>query len=215
MDHAKYHQLVLLWITDPKKFHDYLLRMAPIVVRYGGAGDRSFQPLSIWSETITLPHIVNFVHYDSKKSYEEFNNDPDFKKIEHLRGESTKLISYEGYLCLEKPNSLGIENREYNIEIAKYKNGSPDAYRQYEAEGEGVMKAYGFDVEFILDVEPKPSGQKPADFVKISYFKSALDKGNFEKEPVHKNIEAMYPFSVEDSTWISGKIYPMSLSGQK
>jgi hypothetical protein len=159
-----------------------------------------------------LPHIINLVHYDSKQAYTDFNNDPEFKKIEHLRSESTKLVSYEGYLNLEKPSSDGLSERVYNIEIANYKNGLPDAYRKYEAEGESKMKKYGFEVEFILDIESKPSGTKQPDFAKISYFKNATDKTNFEKDPAHKDIEQiLYPAAIDNAIWISGKIHPATL----
>lgn len=208
MKNSKYHQLVLLWITDAPKFQHYLQQMAPIVTRYGGAGDRSFQPSAIWADGIELPHIVNLVHYDSKKAYENFNNDPDFRKIEHLRSESTKIMSYEGYLQLEKASGDGLKDREYNIEIVRYKNGSPEAYREYEMKGEEKMKEYGFEVEFVLDIESKSSGKMQPDMAKVSYFKSAAGKTRFEQDPAHKDIEALYPSTIDSVIWISGKIHP-------
>jgi uncharacterized protein (DUF1330 family) len=212
-DNKKFHQLVLLWITHPAKFQEYIEKMRPIVRKYGGTGDRSFQPLAIWAEGMELPHIVNLVHYDSKTAYMDFNNDPEFKRIEYLRSESTKLVSYEGYLRFENVLSAGLKEREYNIEIVNYKNGVADAYWKYETDGETKMKQYGFEVEFALDIEPKPSGIKQPDFAKISYFKNADDKAAFEKDPMHKTIEqTLYPSAIDSVIWISAKIHPMTLN---
>lgn len=207
-DKKKYHQLVLLWITDPQKFQEYLIKMRPIVTRYGGAGDRSFQPSMIWADGMELPHIVNLVHYDTKESYHSFNNDLEFKKIEHLRSESTKLISFEGYLRVDNPSGNGLSEREYNIEIVNYKDGKGDGYKKYEMEGESKMRKYGFEVEFTLDVEPKPSGIKQPDLIKISYFKNATGKADFEKDKDHKYVEqVLYPSAIDKVIWITGKIY--------
>lgn len=211
MKNDKYYQLVLLWITDPVKFQEYLQKMAPVVTRYGGAADRSFQPSAIWAEGMELPQVVNLVHYDSKEAYQDFNDDPDFKQIEHLRSESTKIISYEGYLRLANPSGRRLNDREYNIEILSYKNGSPAAYSKYELEGEGKMREYGFDVEFILDIESKPSEQKKPNMAKVSYFNDARCKMNFERDPAHKDIEALYPSTIDSVIWISAKIHQMAV----
>jgi uncharacterized protein (DUF1330 family) len=211
MTDRKYHQLVLLWISDPAKYQEYLQKLRPIVARYGGGADRIFQPTSIWAEGLEMPHVVNLVHYDSKKAFDEFKDDPEFKKIVHLRSESLKMISFEGYLAVENPSSEGLRERDYNIELVYYKNGSPEAYRKYEEEGETRMKAYGFEVEFVLNIESKSAERQP-DFAKISYFKSATDKANFEKEPMHKTIEEeLYPSAIDKVIWISGKIHPVML----
>lgn len=211
MKNEKYYQLVLLWITDLPKFQNYLQKMAPIVTKYGGTGDRSFQPSAIWADGMELPHIVNLVHYDSKKAYEDFNSDPSFKQIEHLRSESARIISYEGYLRVDSRSDNGLLDREYNIEIVNYKNGSAALYHTYESEGESKMKEYGFKVEFILDIESKPSGKKQPDIAKISYFKDVNGKSNFERDPAHKKIEALYPSAIDSVVWISGKIHSMSV----
>jgi uncharacterized protein (DUF1330 family) len=212
MDNEKYYQLVLLWITDPTKFQEYLQKMAPIVTRYGGAADRSFIPSSIWPDRMDIPHIVNFVHYDSKQAYQDFNMDSDFRKIEHLRSQSTKLISFEGYPVLKNPINGDITKREYNIEIANYKPGAQSEYRKYEEEGEGKMREYGFDVEFVMKVESKPDSKLQPDFVKISYFKTATDKSNFEKDPSHKQVEALYPSVVDNVIWINARINMVAAS---
>jgi uncharacterized protein (DUF1330 family) len=212
-ENRKFHQLVLIWITHPAKFQEYIEKMRPIVSKYGGIGDRSFQPSAIWAEGMELPHIVNLVHYDSKTAYTDFNNDPEFKRIEHLRSESAKLVSYEGYLRFENVLSAGLKEREYNIEIVNCKNGAPDAYRKYEIDGETKIREYGFEVEFVLDIEPKPSGIQQPDFAKISYFKNSNDKAAFEKDPMHKFIEqTLYPSAIDSVIWMSAKIHPMTLN---
>jgi uncharacterized protein (DUF1330 family) len=209
---AQYYQLVLLWINDPTKFQRYLEYMAPIVSKYGGKGDRSFIPLTIWADAVDLPHVVNLVHYDTKDAYENFKMDPEFLAIEHLRSEATKIISFEGYLR-EHPmpkTTTEIFDRAYNIEIVTYKNGSSELYRRYEAEGESKMTPYGFNVEFVLDVDPKSNSLNGPDIVKISYFNSVVEKQKFEKDPSHQLIEkVLYPAATERVIWIAAKILPL------
>ena len=121
------------------------------------------------------------------------------------------MISYEGYLRVNNPSDNGLIDREYNIEIVNYKNGSPAPYHTYELEGESKMREYGFEVEFVLDNESKPSGKKMPDMAKISYFKNANDKVDFERDPAHKSIETLYPSTIDSVVWISGKIHPMTV----
>jgi uncharacterized protein (DUF1330 family) len=208
----KYHQLVLIWVSDPAKYQTYLQKLRPIVAKYGGKADRIFQPTSIWAEGLELPHIVNLVHYDSKKAFDVFKDDPDFKKIVPLRSESIKMISFEGYLNVENSSSAGLKERMYNIELVYYKNGLPETYRKYEAEGEKKMKDYGFEIEFVMAIEAQSVQERQPDLAKISYFKSAADKANFEKDPMHKTIEeALYPAAIDKVIWITGQIHPMML----
>jgi hypothetical protein len=186
--------------------------MAPIVTKYGGNGDRSFIPSTIWADGVDLPHVINLVHYDTKDAYENFKIDPEFLAIEHLRSESTKIISFEGYLRGQPMPKITTElsDREYNIEIVTYKNGSSELYRKYEAEGEAKMKPYGFNVEFVLDVEPKSNSHNAPDIVKISYFNSVVEKQNFEKDPSHQLVEKiLYPAAIGKVIWIAAKILPM------
>lgn len=210
--HRNYHQLVLIWVNDSAKYQEYLQKLRPIVTRYGGKADRIFQPVSMWAEGLELPHIVNLVHYDSKKAFVEFSNDPDFKQIVHLRSEAIKMMSFEGYLAVENPSSAGLQERMYNIEVVYYKNGSPEAYRKYEADGESKMKAYGFEVEFVMAIEAPSAEVRQPDLAKVSYFKSAAGKANFEKDPMHKMIEEeLYPAAINKVIWIVGQIHPMMI----
>jgi uncharacterized protein (DUF1330 family) len=198
-----YHQLVLIWVRDPAKFQEYLRRLPPIVAKYGGAGDRTIQPTSIWADGLERPTIVNLVHYDDKESYQRFNADPDFLAIEHLRSESVDLMTFEGLLTHSGPSDDGLADRSYNVELLRYASGSPEAYRRYEREGEAVMRRYGFRVEYVLEIEP--SAARRFDLAKISYFPNSAAQADFENDPLHKVIEEeLYPAAVGDSIWITG-----------
>lgn len=75
------------------------------------------------------------------------------------------------------------------------------------------MKEYGFDVEFVLDIESKSIGVKQADLAKISYFKNAADKLRFEKDRAHKFIEqTLYPSAIDSVIWISGRTHSLMLN---
>jgi hypothetical protein len=149
------------------------------------------------------------VHYDSKYAFEEFKADPAFQKIEHLRSESTKLISFEGYLTHQNVSFDQLQEREYNIEIVNFKNSTPTAYQKYEDEGESKMKEYGFVVEYKMTVDGFPPSVPKPDLIKISYFSNVSDKTKFESDPMHKAIEQeLYPNAIENVIWISGKIHP-------
>jgi uncharacterized protein (DUF1330 family) len=199
----------LIWVNDSAKYQEYLQKLRPVVAKYGGIADRIFQPTSIWAEGLETPHIVNLVHYDSKEAFEALREDPDFKKIVHLRSESIHMMSFEGYMSVENPSLEGVKERLYNIELAYYRNRSPETYRKYEAEGEKKMKEYGFEIEYVMDMDVKSGEERQPDLAKISYFKSATDKSNFEKNPMHKTIEEeLYPAAIDKVIWISGQIHP-------
>lgn len=208
----KYHQLVLIWVNDLAKYQEYLQRLRPIVAQYGGEADKIFQPTAIWAESMEMPDMVNLVHYDSQKAFEAFKEDTEFQEIIPLRTEAIRIISFEGYLALENPSSEGLPERMYNIELVYYKDGSPEAYRKYEEEGEKRMSEYGFEVEYVLDIEAKPADGRQPDLAKVSYFKTASAKADFEKDPMHKTIEeVLYPSAMDKVIWISAKIHPMML----
>lgn len=209
----KYYELVLIWVKDPAKFEEYGAKVTPIVQKYGGGIDKMFAPSSIYAEDLEQPHIVNLVYYESKEAYTNFTNDPDFKAIEHLRNEGIDMISFRGYLNTNNPSFENLEERMYNIELANYKDGDKSTYKIYENEGEDKMKKYGFETEFVLDIDVQSSplnGQ--LDFAKISFFKNEASMSDFEKDPAHKLIEEeLYPNATENVIWISGKIHPMML----
>lgn len=117
MDDSRFYQLVLIWIRDPAMFGEYLRLLPPVVARYGGAADRSFAVTSIQADGLAPPQVVNLVHYDSQDAYQRFNEDPDFRAIEHLRSESVSLMSFEGWLRSADPSTDGLADRHYRIEI--------------------------------------------------------------------------------------------------
>lgn len=206
---TKYYQLVLVWVHDSAKYQEYLQKLAPIVTKYGGAAERIFQPTTIWAEELPLPNAVNFVHYDSKEAFAAFKADPAFQQIVHLRGESISMLAVEGELAFSQPSTDGLAERLYNIEFAYYKAGSPAAYQHYEAVGEAKMREYGFAVEYVLAVAGEQASARQPDIAKISYFKSAADRANFERDPFHKTIEEeLYPAAIDKVIWITGRIYP-------
>jgi uncharacterized protein (DUF1330 family) len=193
-----WHQLVLIWIHDPARFQDYLTAMAPIVRRYGGAADGSFAPTAIHAAGLTTPDVVNLVHYDNRAAFDAFTNDPDFQQIKHLRDESVDLLSFEGRLAKKSPPDSG---RTYGIEIVQFPNGSREAYQRYERDGESVMARYGFQVDYVLEIEG--SAEHRFDLVKISSFPSGADRAAFETDPLHQRVEReLYPAAVGDLIWI-------------
>lgn len=210
---GKYYELVLIWVQDPAKFQEYGQKVGPIVQKYGGGMDKIFAPSSIYANGMEQPHIVNLVHYDSKEAYEKFVGDTEFKKIEHLRNESIKMMSFRGYLTIDNSSFENLAERSYNIELANYKSGNNTAYKKYEEEGENKMKKYGFNVEFKLDIKEHTSTlNSPPDFAKISFFNNPSGMAEFEKDPAHKLIEEqLYPNATDNVIWITGVVHPMML----
>lgn len=203
-----WHQLVLIWIHDPARFHDYLTVMAPIVGRYGGAADCSFAPTAMHADGLTTPDVVNLVHYDNQSAFEAFTNDPDFQQIKHLRDESVDLLSFEGRLVHKNPAPPDPQ-RTYGIEIVRFPDGSREAYERYERDGESVMTRYSFQVDYVLDIDTTNSTERRFDLVKISSFPSSAQRAAFETDPLHQRIEReMYPAAVSDLIRIYATLRP-------
>jgi uncharacterized protein (DUF1330 family) len=202
----RYHQLVFIWVRDPAMFARYLRDLPPIVARYGGAADLSLRPTAIWADGLTLPDIVNLVHYDDQESYRQFNVDPDFQKIEHLRAGSVDLMTFEGYLATADP-SAGSPERLYNVELATYRDGTGEAYRAYEEHGEARMREHGYRVEYVLDAEVAPPGRPRPDLIKISSFPDAAAKVAFDADPARGEIEEkLYPAAADNVVWLTGQV---------
>ncbi|MEQ4208276.1 hypothetical protein [Actinopolymorpha sp. B9G3] len=156
-----YYQLVLIWIRDAAMFGEYLSQLPPIVAKYGGAADRIFQPLGVSGDALTLPHAVNFVHYDDKESYRHFGEDPEFRQIEPLRSGSIDMLAFEGWLTRANPTSDGFDDRIYAIDLEfSDKTSQPS----HEDTGRGV------EVEYVLRVDTGSavSGRTPHQ-VRIAY----------------------------------------------
>jgi len=205
-DGRTYHQLVFIWIRDPGMFAGYLRDLPPIVARYGGAADLSLRPTEVRADGLTLPDMVNLVHYDSREAYERFNADPDFAAIEHLRAGSVDLMTYQGHLSAADPSPTAAPQRVYNVELATFRDGGGAAYRAYEARGEARMRKYGHRVEYVLDAETTPTGRPRPDLIKISSFPDERAKASFEADPVHREIEEkLYPDSIDHVVWLTGR----------
>jgi uncharacterized protein (DUF1330 family) len=203
-----WHQLVLIWIRDPARFQDYLTALAPIVNRYGGAADRLFAPTAIHADGLTTPDAVNLVHYDSRAAFATFTDDPDFHQIKHLRDESVDLLSFDGRLTSKHPAPSDAD-RVYGIEIVGFPDGSRDAYARYEREEESAMARYGFQAEYVLDIETSSAVDRHFDLAKITSFPSSGKRAAFEADPEHTRIEQEpYPAAVADLIWIDAKLRP-------
>ena len=201
-----YHQLVFIWIRDSAMFAEYLRELPPIVARYGGAADLSLRPTTIWADGLTQPDIVNLVRYDDREAYQRFNSDPDFTRIEPLRAASVHLLTYEGYLTTADPSSAGAPGRDYNVELAGYRDGTGEAYRMYEERGESRMREYGYRVEYVLAAETAPAGRPRPDLIKISSFPDELARAAFAADPAHSEIEEkLYPAATDHVIWLTAR----------
>lgn len=207
----RYHQLVFIWVRDPAMFAEYLRDLPPIVARYGGAADLSLRPTAIRADGLTLPDVVNLVHYDDREAYQRFNADPDFRNIEHLRAGSVDLMTFEGYLATTGPSAAGSPERLYNVELATYRDGTGEAYRAYEEYGEAHMREHGYRVEYVLDAdvnaEAAPPGRPRPDLIKISSFPDQAAKAAFDADPAHSEIEEkLYPAAADHVVWLTGQV---------
>jgi uncharacterized protein (DUF1330 family) len=180
---SRYYQLVLIWVRDTEMFGEYLRLLPPVVARYGGAGDRSFEPTSVQGAGLELPHIVNLVHYDSKEAYQRFNEDPDFQAIAHLRSGSVDLMSFEGRLRRADPSPDGLADRSYLIDVTT-------------RAGDGI-DVPGHHTEYELDLEHGADGP---DLAVISYRRGAgPGPETGAAAPPHRHIR------------LAGRIHPAAL----
>jgi uncharacterized protein (DUF1330 family) len=194
-----YHQLVFIWIRDPAVFGEYLRALPPVVARYGGAADLSLRPTATSAGGLTLPDIVNLVHYDDRESFERFGADPDFREIEPLRARSVDLHTFEGQLSLADPSPHGSAHRLYEVELATYRDGSGAAYRTYEQADEPRRRRHGYRVEYLLDAQTAPAGRPRPDLIKISSFPDTSAKAAFDADPAHTEIEEkLYPAGADN-----------------
>jgi uncharacterized protein (DUF1330 family) len=171
---GEWHQLVLIWVHDAARFEEYLAVMAPIVGRYGGALDRSYTPTAIQAEGLTVPDVINLVHYDSRAGFNAFLDDPDFLRIKHLRDESVTLLSVEGRLTLANPAPPD-PRRGYGIDIIR----APEDHR-----------SAGDEVEYLLDVETSSSVDRAPRLARISSLPKAERRKEFQADPMDIRVDA-------------------------
>ncbi len=204
----KYYQVVFIWVTDPEKFQEYGEKVGPIVSKYGGAGERILSPIhSIYAgnSKIEQPHMVNIVYYDSKEAYQQFENDPEFLKIKHLRSESIKMAGIGGYAIGGELNTGGVAERLYMLEMAYFKDGKAKPYDSYRKKSKDFYKKHGLFTERILEPDNVFGGIQMPDRVSILYHDKASRKDQLQADPQHKEIEGLYMDAISDLIWVEGK----------
>ncbi len=202
----RYHQLVFLWFTDRPKFRRYAESVAPIVGPYGAGLERRFEAQTVHGHQLERPDVINFVYYTSRDAYQAFTQDEAFRRIVHLRSESTRLLSVEGPSIRGDVGSGDPTQRLYLIEIAKYGPGGVARYETYEKEAESVLEAYGYHVERKLRPDTSSGLPFSPDVVKIAYFDAADGMERMHRDPAHARLEnELYPAAVADSIWVVGK----------
>ncbi len=205
----KYYQVVFIWVKDPEKFQKYGQLMGPIVSKYGGAGERIITPVSSFyggktGKNMEPPHMVNIVYYDSKESYKSFSNDPEFKKIVHLRDESIEMAGISGEVLGGDLTPGEVAQRLYMIEFAYY-NDNGKGFRQYEKASKGYYDKYELRNERILKPDEVFGNIEMPDQVTIKYLSNENNRSAMESDKDHSNIEEMYNASIRDLIWIEGK----------
>lgn len=198
----RHYGVYLIWIKDPDKWQRYRELAAPIARRYG-AVERTLRADKIFLEGRTPPDLVNIVYSPSRADFAKLDDDEAFRKIVHLRTESTDLMYLQGESLAGEVSQEGIDQRMYLVEIANFGPAGAPAYHRYEAESEPVLQRYGYHVERVLNVrEHSPGWPFEPDLVKVSYFDQRDGMSRMEADPEHGRIEALYPSVVKDSIWI-------------
>lgn len=205
----KYYQIVMIWLKDPAKFQEYGQKMAPIVSKYGGNGERIITPVESFyggktGGGLSQPDMVNIVFYDNKEAYENFENDPEFKKIEHLRSESIKMVAIGGKATGGELKSGNTSQRLYMIEVG-YFNDNGKNYKAYEKASKGFNKRLGLNKERVLIPDQVWGNIEMPDLVTVKYIDNAADKSKMESDPDHSKIEELYGKAMKDLIWIEGK----------
>src|SRR6185437_10830559 len=160
-DSQRFHQLVLLWITDPPTFGRYVAALGPVVARYGGAADHVYTPTAIHAAGLDLPDVVNLVHYDDESAYRKFTADPDFLAIKPLRDNSVRMLSFDGTLEISAPSPDPQEQRVIDIAASSLGPAPANSGRD---RNPGHSSAR---TEYLLRVTGHPD-EHPADLVRIS-----------------------------------------------
>lgn len=207
---GKYYQVVLIWVKDPAKFQEYGEKMGPIVSKYGGAGERIITPVSSFfggskAKDMESPHMVNIVYYDSKESYEQFEKDPEFKKIVHLRDESIEMAGIGGFVEGGDLVINDVANRLYMIEFAYYSDEKGKSFKKYEKEAKSYYEKYRLRNERILTPDNVFGGFEMPDKVSIKYIENKDDKPLMEQDGDHGRIEQLYGEAIRDLVWIEGQ----------
>ncbi len=206
----KYYQVVMIWVKDQEKFHEYSEKMGPIVAKYGGAGERIITPVSTFyggatGKGLEAPHMVNIVYYDSKESYEAFEADPDFQKIVHLRSESIEMAGIGGFVEGGELTPGDVANRLYMIEFAYYSDENGKAYKQFEKDAKSYYARHQLKNERILKPDEVFGSIEMPDKVSIKFLKDKAQKPLLEEDPEHEKVEKNYGEAIRDLIWIEGQ----------
>src|SRR6266540_5740873 len=133
-----YYHLWLIWLRDREMFARYQTAVAPVAARYG-AIERSFTPIEVYGEGVTLPDIVNVVHTSGERSLAAMNADPEFQAVVSLRTDSTDLARVGGVDESGSVDHTALTERRYLIEVARFGAGGAAAYRDYERAADTLM----------------------------------------------------------------------------
>ncbi len=206
----RYYQVVMIWVKDPQKFQEYSEKMAPIVTKYGGAGERIITPVSTFyggstGESLDQPHMVNIVYYDSKEAYERFVNDPDFKKIVHLRDQSIEMVGIGGTAVGGELKGGDASKRLYMLEFAYFKDGNGDNYKKYTKASKGFNKRFDMNSERILQPDDVFGDIEMPDRVTIKYLGDGSKRAAMESDVDHEKVERLYGEAIRDLVWVEGK----------
>ena len=206
----KYYQVVMIWVKDPAKFQKYGELMGPIVSKYGGRGERILTPVSTFyggetGKSLSQPHMVNIVYYDSKEAYEKFEKDPEFLKIKSMRDESIEMAGIGGTSLAGELIKGGVEDRLYMIEFAYYSDKKGSAYKKYEQGSQGFSQRLGLKKERVLKPDNSFGNIDMPDMVTVKYLEKESDKPNMEKDQDHSKVEELYGAAIRDLIWIEGK----------
>jgi uncharacterized protein (DUF1330 family) len=204
-DPDRYYQLVFLWIEDREKFARYVELVTPVVAPHGGRLDRQITPTSFVGEGIQRPHVVNLVSSPSREAFDAFHRDEGFRRVVHLRSESTRMASAQGKSLRGEAQPGDAQRRLYLVELARLADGGEAAYRAYEAEAEPVMARYGYRVERVFVPDSASGLPFTPDIVKVASFEDVDAIDRMHGDPMHRRIEQeLYPRAVRESLWVIG-----------
>ncbi len=203
---ARYYQLVFLWLTDRPKFSRYVEQVTPFVAPYGGRLDRQVKPETFVAERLERPDVVNLVSSPDRESFDAFHRDEGFRRVVHLRTESTRMASAQGPSVRGEAPRGDAKDRLYLVELASYGDGGEAAYRAYEAEAEPVMARYGYHVERVFRPDRANGFPFVPDVVKVAYFDRSDGMDRVHGDPMHARIEhELYPKAAKTSVWVLGQ----------
>jgi uncharacterized protein (DUF1330 family) len=208
---APYYQVVFIRMKDAGKFARYLELMAPIVRRYGGELERSLAARTMHTEALPKPDAINVVFYDNRAAFTAFNQDPEFREIEHLRSESIEMSAIGGFPIGGVVTDDRVAERLYLLEIARFGPSGVAGYRNYEARAERVMRHFGYHVERVLEPDNVSGFPFTPDIVKLAYFDSPAGMERLHQHPAHGSIETeLYPSAVAESIWVTAAARELS-----